>query len=112
MSKIRIGLLTVISLISCNKKEHDSIKADFIINNTTFSVTDSVCITDKSNMKYVEYDMGDGSSISTNRSNQTFKYKYSNAGNYTIVAKAFEHTEGLNPHKAKFKIKNQTITIN
>lgn len=112
LNAIIIGLVITMSLFSCYKKKHDVIKADFTINNTTFSVIDSISITDKSNMKYVEYDMGDGLENKINRSNQTFKYKYSNAGNYTITAKAFEHVEGLHPHKAKYNITSKTITVN
>lgn len=110
--KIIMKLLIAMSLVSCYKKKHNAIKADFTINNTTFSVMDSISITDKSNMRYVEYDMGDGLENKINRSNQTFKYKYSNARTYIITAKAFEHVEGLHPHKAKYNITSKTITVN
>jgi len=110
--KIIVVLLITASLVSCYKKKHASIKANFIINSVTFSIMDSISITDKSNTKYVEYEMGDGLVNNKNRSNQTFKHKYNNTGTYIIVAKAYEHVEGLHPHKAKYNTQNQTITVN
>jgi len=111
-TKIILELLITMSVVSCYKKKHNTIKSDFILNNTSLTVMDSISITDKSNMKYVEYDMGDGFENKKNRSNQTFKYKYNNTGNYTITAKAFEHVEGLHPHKAKYNSLSKTITVN
>ena len=98
--------------VSCYKKKHNAVQANFILDKTSYLAIDSITVTDNSKGgKIVEYNWGDGN---VQKGSQTliFKHKYSNAGNYTITATAFEHVEGLHPHEAKYNTISKTITVN
>jgi PKD repeat protein len=86
--------------------------ANFSLNKQTANVNDTIELIDLSSTKYVEVNYGDDSGIKKVSRNIIDKHVYLTKGIFEINVKAYEHVEGLHPHKAKFKIATKSVIIN
>ena len=108
-----IPLIALLFLLNaCYKKQHNSIVANFTLNKQTANVNDTIELTDLSSSKYVEVNYGDGSSIKKVSRNIIDKHTYLVKGTFEISVRAYEHVEGLHPHKAIYKIATKSVVIN
>jgi hypothetical protein len=108
-----IQLIALLCLLNaCYKKQHNSIVANFSLNKQTANVNDTIELIDLSSTKYVEVNYGDDSGIKKVSRNIIDKHVYLTKGIFEINVKAYEHVEGLHPHKAKFKIATKSVIIN
>lgn len=107
-----IPLIALLFLLNaCYKKQHNSVVVNFSLNKQTANVNDTIELTDYSSTKSVEVNYGDGSGIKKVSKNIIDKHIYLVKGTFEISVKAYEHVEGLHPHKAKFKIATKNVVL-